>query len=251
MEQPMPRMVTQAVLLASLCLAPRPVLAQAGDPRLQTLQPLNLEALIRATGPAPAANSPQNRDDTAIVRWLQDHRSPEEISNAWQVLNKPLLRFDIALGANLEEDAPLLSRGLETAFAPVFAIQQQIKTIYKRPRPFVADPRVQPCIPKEPGYAYPSGHATFYATTGTMLATLVPERRERLLQIGRAVATNRVSCAMHYPSDIEAGVRLGQAAAAQIQASQAWREFIANPAVQAEIDRLRAVPASSLPVIVR
>lgn len=237
--------------LALLCLLPWPVSAQDSAPTVHPLPPLNVEALIRATGPAPAPNSPQARDDAAIVRWLQDHRSPELIENAWQVLNKLLLRFDIALGANLEEDAPLLSRGLEAVFAPLFEIQQQIKTIYKRPRPFVADARVQPCIPKEPGYAYPSGHATFYSTTGTLLADLVPERRERLLQISRAVATNRVSCAMHFPSDIDAGVRLGKAAAAQIEASEGWRRFIATPAVQAEINRLRAVPASSLPVIVR
>lgn len=245
------RTAIKAGVLPLLFLLSGTVAAQPGDPALQPLAPLNVEALIQATGPAPAANSQQSRDDSAIVRWLQDHRSPEVISNAWQVLNKPLLRFDMALGANLEEDAPLLSRGLESVFTPVSALQQQIKTIYKRPRPFVADKRVQPCIPKEPGYAYPSGHATFYSTTGTLLAALVPERRERLMQIGRAVATNRVSCAMHYPSDIDAGVRLGQAAAAQIQASPAWRQFITHPAVQAEIRRLRAVPAANLPVIVR
>ena len=237
--------------LAALCLLPGAALAQAEAPVLPPLAPLNTQALIRATGPAPAANSQQAREDAAIVRWLQDHRTPEVIANAYQVLNKPLLRFDVALGANIDEDAPLLAGALVQVADRVIAVQQQIKVLYKRPRPFVADPQVQPCIPKEPGYAYPSGHATFYSTTGSLLAALLPERRERLLQVGRSVATNRVSCAMHYPSDIDAGVRLGQAAAAQIQAMPAWQRFIASPAVQAEVSRLRAVPAASLPLIVR
>lgn len=245
------RIATKGGLVTILCLAPCAVNAQSSDQLLGRLSPLNAEALIRATGPAPAPNSLQAKEDMAIVRWLQDHRTPEVIANAYQVLNKSLLRFDVALGANLDEDAPLLSQALVQVAEPVIGVQQQIKSIYKRPRPFVADLRVQPCIPKEPGYAYPSGHATFYSTTGSLLAALLPERRERLMMIGRAVATNRVSCAMHYPSDIEAGVRLGQAAATQIQAMPAWQRFIASPAVQAEINRLRAIPASSLPVIVR
>lgn len=238
-------------ILALLCLLPWPVAAQSQDPSLQPLSPLNVQALIRATGPAPAPNSLQAHEDAAIVRWLQDHRTPEVIANAYQVLNKPLLRFDVALGANLDEEAPLLSRALVQAAEPVMAVQQEIKMTYRRPRPFVSDSRVQACIPKEPGYAYPSGHATFYSTTGSLLAALLPARRQRLMLIGRSVATNRVSCAMHYPSDVEAGVRLGQAAAAQIQAMPAWQQFMASPAVQTEINRLRAIPASSLPVIVR
>lgn len=247
----MRRIATKGCLLTLMCLLPWPLAAQTLNQALGPIGPLNVEALIRATGPAPSPGSLQARDDAAIVKWLQAHRSPEVIANAYQVLNKPLLRFDVALGANLEEDAPLLSQALVQVSEPVSAIQQQIKTLYKRPRPFVADPRIQPCIPKEPGYAYPSGHATFYSTTGTLLAALLPERRERLMMIGRSVATNRVSCAMHYPSDIEGGVRLGRAAAAQIQAMPAWQQFIASPAVQAELARLRAVQASSLPVIVR
>jgi acid phosphatase (class A) len=238
-------------ILTLFCVLPWSVAAQSQDPSLQPLSPLNVQALIRATGPAPAPNSMQAREDAAIVRWLQVHRTPEVIANAYQVLNKPLLRFDVALGANLDEEAPLLSRALVQVAESVIAVQQQIKTIYKRPRPFVSEPDVQPCIPKEPGYAYPSGHATFYSTTGSLLAAQMPERRERLMMIGRAVATNRVSCAMHYPTDVEAGVRLGQAAAAQIQAMPAWQQFIASPAVQAELNRLRSVPASDLPVIVR
>jgi len=177
----MRRIATKGCLLTLMCLSPWPLVAQTLNQALGPMSPLNVEGLIRATGQAPSPGSLQARDDAAIVEWLQAHRSPEVIANAYQVLNKPLLRFDVALGANLEEDAPLLSQALVQVSEPVITVQQQIKTLYKRPRPFVADPRIQPCIPKEPGYAYPSGHATFYSTTGTLLAALLPERRERLI----------------------------------------------------------------------
>jgi acid phosphatase (class A) len=115
----------------------------------------------------------------------------------------------------------------------------------------VAHADIKPCVPKEPGYSFPSGHATFYSATSVLLADLLPERRERIMEVGKSVGANRVICAMHYPSDIEAGVRLGQAGAAQILQSSAWKQFKARADVQAEVNAIKAIPANNLPLIVR
>jgi acid phosphatase (class A) len=74
-----------------------------------------------------------------------------------------------------------------------------------------------------------------------MLADLLPERRERLLAVGRTGGTSRTLCGVHYPSDVEAGQRLGEAAARQIIASEQWRRFKANSAIQLELGKLRSV----------
>jgi acid phosphatase (class A) len=81
-----------------------------------------------------------------------------------------------------------------------------------------------------------------------LLADLVPERRERLLAVGLLGGTSRTVCGLHYPSDVDAGQRLGEAAALQILTSPQWQRFKQNPAVQQEIDKIRQVPASRLPL---
>lgn len=62
--------------------------------------------------------------------------------------------------------------------------------------------------------------------------------------------TSRNLCAVHYPSDVEAGQRLGEAAASQIIASDQWRRWKATASVQAELKMLRAVKQEILPIIV-
>ena len=52
-------------------------------------------------------------------------------------------------------------------------------------------------------------------------------------------------CGVHYPSDVEAGQRLGADAALQIIASPQWRAFRQDPALQAELELLRAVSAKA------
>ncbi|KGG28252.1 PA-phosphatasee related phosphoesterase [Prochlorococcus sp. MIT 0702] len=52
-----------------------------------------------------------------------------------------------------------------------------------------------------------------------LLADLLPERRVRLLAIGQQGITAQVLCAIHYPSDVEAGQRLESAAVEQILSS--------------------------------
>jgi len=238
------------VIMATICLgSANPI--KAADPAAQPSAKLNFAALQQATGAPPAPNSPQDHDDVVIVRWLQAHRSPEQIANSWQVLTRELLSFDSALGTSLTESSPVLSKGLLDFVEPINQARAAIKEIYKRPRPFVAHADIKPCVPKEPGYSFPSGHATFYSATSTLLADLLPERQERIKEVGKSVGANRVICAMHYPSDIEAGVRLGKAGAEQILQSPAWKQFKQQPAVQAEIRAIQAIPAESLPLIVR
>jgi acid phosphatase (class A) len=54
-------------------------------------------------------------------------------------------------------------------------------------------------------------------------------------------------CGLHYPSDVDAGQRLGEAAALQILNSPQWQQFKQNPAVLKEIEKIRQVPVSRLP----
>lgn len=212
---------------------------------------LPLAPLAAVVGPPPAPGSATERDDLAVLRWLQQYRTPEMAANAWMLLERNPVLFSRALGLDMAKSTPAISRGLRPFLAEVDALSSQLKGQLQRPRPYVDHPDLQPCLPPEEGYSFPSGHATWYAATAALLAALVPERQQRLLQVGSHGGASRVICGVHYPSDVEAGQRLGRAAAARILRSRSWQEFQRDPAVQRERQRIRSVPATSLPELVR
>ena len=104
-------------------------------------------------------------------------------------------------------------------------VKNKLKDAIGRQRPFLSHRELKPCLPREYSESYPSGHSTWYVTTSLLLADLLPERKERLLQVGRQGMAARVTCGMHYPSDVEAGQRLAEAAAFQIIGSPQWKQF--------------------------
>jgi len=207
---------------------------------------LDLPALLAATGQPPQSSDPQASSDRAILQWLQEHRSPQLIANSWLMLDRTLSNFDLALGVDMTKSTPQLLRGLAPFLALVDGAKDTIKDIYKRPRPYVADANLHPCLPKESGWSFPSGHSAYFRAAAELLADLLPERRERLLVVGHSGGTSRTMCGVHYPSDVEAGQRLGEAAARQIIASEQWRRFKTNAAIQAELGKLRAVKVQHL-----
>ena len=211
---------------------------------------LNLPALLARTGKPPEKGEAMAADDIAVLHWLQRHRSPQLIANSWLLLDRNLNNFSLSLGVDMAKTTPALLRGLEPFLSIVDAAKENIKDIFKRPRPYEVDATIIPCLPKESGWSFPSGHSAYYRATAELLADLLPERRERLLHVGLMGGTSRNLCAVHYPSDVEAGQRLGEAAASQIIASDQWRRWKATASVQAELKMLRAVKQEILPIIV-
>jgi acid phosphatase (class A) len=173
------------------------------------------------------------------------------VSNSWLLLDRSMVRFSPALGIDLSRSAPLITAGLESFLKPVDDVMGDLKNRFQRPRPFVAHQRIVPCLPREQSYSFPSGHATWYRAASELLADLLPERRSRLEPVGRHGGFSRVLCGVHYPSDVNAGQRLGVAAAAQVIASPQWQAFKADPAVRAEVHLLRQVPVQALPELMR
>ena len=186
----------------------------------------------------------------AILEWLQRHRSPQLIANSWLLLDRNLTNFDLALGVDMAKITPQLLRGLAPFLALVDGAKDSIKETVRRPRPYLADPRLHPCLPKESGWSFPSGHSAFYRAAAELLADLVPERRERLLAVGLTGGSSRTLCGVHYPSDVEAGQRLGEAAAQQIIASDQWRRFKLLPGIRAELQTIQAVKQHFLPQVI-
>lgn len=224
-----------------------PLLADMSPPRAEAAAGLVLpvERYAALVGQPPAPGSRAEADDLAILRWLQRSRTGDAVSRTWSYLSRSLSRFDAAVGADLNRTAPTLTAGLPSFLRVITTVKDELKTSNARPRPFLAHPDLRPCLPREDSPAYPSGHALWYAAAAELLADLLPERRERLLEVGRQGGFARVTCGVHYPSDVLASQRLAAAMAADVIASPQWRDFRGR--VRDEGLQLQQLPGRDLP----
>lgn len=255
------RRLAAFALLASVQLLATPVLAAPVQAQPDQVEPrsaawtkglqLNQAALQQVVGRPPAANGPEAASDLAVLLWLQTYRTPEMEASAWLGLYRDPAAFSRALGVDMVKQIPTLSSGITAFIKPVDQALGVLKATYRRQRPFQAHPQIHPCLPLEDTYSFPSGHSTWYRTAAELLADLVPERRDRLIAVGLHGGAARVMCGMHYPSDVEAGQRLGAEAARQIIQSEQWQAFRRDPAVQKDLQLLRSLAPERLPLLVR
>jgi acid phosphatase (class A) len=180
--------------------------------------------------PPPAANSDLEIAERAIVRgpWSAERRAQALEDNAID----PFAAFDSVLGpqfngASLPATLAVLDRaGRAAGFAG-----DPVKFIHRRPRPFVTDSSITPCIPDDErlraSFSYPSGHAALGFAWGLVLAELVPSRADALIERGRDFTWSRVVCGVHYPSDVEAGRTVAAAAVARLHADPDFQRQLA------------------------
>jgi acid phosphatase (class A) len=159
-------------------------------------------------------------------------------ANALLLLEHNLGSFSHALGVDVVKTSSQINAALKAFLKPVDAVKDDLKDRYRRPRPFVSHSQIQPCLPLEQGYSFPSTPSTWYRATAELLADLITEWRNRLVAVGSQGGNSRVLCGVHCPSDAKAGQRLGVAAAAQLIASPQWKAWKADPAVIAEVEAM-------------
>lgn len=104
---------------------------------------------------------------------------------------------------------PRVSRGLallNVAIYDAIVASWDAKYAYDRPRPTGVDP----LIPMPASPSYPSEHAAAAGAASTVLAYLFPEQADYFLSTAEEAALSRVQAGVHFPSDVEAGLALGQ-----------------------------------------
>jgi acid phosphatase (class A) len=130
-----------------------------------------------------------------------------------------------------KEKLPLTSALLDKVEQDTRASSDEAKRLWDRVRPPKQDIRITPML-KVPGSAsYPSGHATRAIVWARLLGALDPAHKDALRERARLVALDRVIGGVHYPSDVVAGMTLGDALADQ---------FLASPAFQADLAKAKA-----------
>ena len=163
-------------------------------------------------GPFPPQGSQEAGSDLAVLLWLQNTRTLEDVARAERGVLISLDSFADVLGRPVEASHfPLTTALLDQASLDLREVLDPLKRHYQRPRPYHSHPVLVPVVVREASHSYPSGHATRGALYAAILAEFVPRQRERLLERGLRLGNDRALAGVHWPTDIQAGQQLGAA----------------------------------------
>ena len=153
--------------------------------------------------PAPPANdSKQTQDEIAELLQIQKSRTPEQAAAAVADAQEEVWRFADVMGPKFSADKlPVTSAFFERIAATEGAVVDPAKDFWKRPRPHMISDQIQPIVKKSKSGSWPSGHATLGYLMATLLADMVPEKKEALYARASQYAQNRVIAGIHYRSD--------------------------------------------------
>ena len=224
--------------------APAQAAAPANAPVYFSPAQIDATALIE---PPPVAGSEAERADLQAV--LDAQRAAHEQGTTARAVGDTVI--DCQRVADVLEPAAVA--GGDGAAAVAFATRaaKQVsaatnapKTYWARPRPYVVSTAVEPLgdvAPDSPfaikgGYerahtSYPSGHTAFGTGCAIVLAQMVPEQRAALFARARLYGESRLIVGAHFPTDVDAGRRIGTAAAAVM---------LQNAQFQADLSAARA-----------
>lgn len=185
------------------------------------------KTIKKMLGAYPENGSVEESDDFEELLRLQETRTEEECAQA--ALERKMSVKDFFASNNgplTAREARRFSPKIIKAYLEVGVNILIAKRAFKRPRPFVSNPLIKPCIPLEKSYAYPSGHTTLARALAHVLAHKYPERAEQFIQRADQVAFHRVLGGVHHPSDIVAGKKLGDALARKLLKSRKFLKLL-------------------------
>ena len=201
--------------------------------------PARVSALVEAL-PAPLADdSLTGQADLETLLQVQADRTPAQEARARRAEKHTVF----VMGASVfgawftAENLPLTAHFFETAGVQFHPALVSAKKRWQRPRPFVRDTRVHPCLAAPAGTSYPSGHSATAAIWGELLSAVFPEKRTEFMAQVRETMWSRVLAGVHFPTDTQAGRQLGESIGREMLALTATQ--LALEAVHQEIEDQR------------
>jgi acid phosphatase (class A) len=241
-RQALPLLATLALSACATAAAPPQAPAPTGY-----LGKAAAEGFAAQVAPPPQTGSAADLADAQAVRAAQvPLASPRALvaqADAELDPESAIALFDCAVGAQLEAPSP---PALTRLFTRELIDAADAWTAAKARFPFRWKPNValklEPCTDQPPKAApvsaYPAGHAVTAELWSRTLAELAPDRAAELAARARGIGESRVICALQYPSDVEAGAKLG---AALFEAIRTTPDFQADlKAARAEVAAARA-----------
>ena len=198
----------KTILLTLLLISSTAFAETAETKDLRILTPRAMRDLM---GSYPALGTEASNQDFDVLLHVQNTRTPEECELAKKEENASLQSmFAGPNGPLTKKEMNIVLPQLLADYAEIGANIYIAKKMYKRPRPYLSNTTLTPCIDRESSYAYPSGHSATAWYFARKLTKIFPARKAALLKRANEVAWNRVLGGVHHPTDIEAGRKLGE-----------------------------------------
>ncbi|MBX9706470.1 MAG: phosphatase PAP2 family protein [Caulobacteraceae bacterium] len=252
------RRATLGTLLAGLMLVCPGATAEAKSVQDVTTEPagyLAHETVMALAMAVPAPPTPGSAEDVAD-RTASARLAALEDTDRWLLATRhaelrpalALSHFDCALGFRIEAaEAPRLVAILMRVLHDANEAAELAKARAMRARPVGDDPERRACqvvtAAQRSTPSHPSGSASVGRAYGEVMAALVPDRSEAVLEIGRQIGVSRMVCGMHYPSDVSDGATLGLGVGQAIIASPGFEADAT--AARVEIDAARSAARTS------
>ncbi|MBN9493077.1 phosphatase PAP2 family protein [bacterium] len=165
---------------------------------------------------------PDRHRRPACSRRARGHRGPA-----------PVEVFACTLGITISPTAtPHLNMLLRRTLVDAGLATYKAKIKYNRTRPFVAANDIS-CYPQDEEKlrkdgSYPSGHSAYGWAWALILAEMVPDKADAIIQRGYQFGLNRVVCGVHWQSDVNAGRVVAAAVVAQLHTNADFKaQFVA------------------------
>lgn len=199
----------------------RPAASRAAGTPFVAAEALDFRSLLPAP---PATGSLAAEVDLAAVLQVQAWRTAEQVAWAKAVEKDNVFNHAEILGAWFTpERLPATAAFFRRIGEDMRLLDGSAKKPFLRPRPTAVDPRVEPCVTVPASTSYPSGSGMQAEVWARLLAEILPARRDALLARAQRAGWGRVIGGVHFPSDIVAGARLGDAYLAAARRNAAFR----------------------------
>jgi acid phosphatase (class A) len=180
--------------------------------------------------PKPALGSAIDQEDLLITLSLQTSRTEDQKNEALRDKGYTIKLMTDVIDSDFETKYPNVFKVLSSADIDSYFINTMIKKANGRLRPFVQHPTLVVPMFTVGDFGYPSGHATGMELQARILGQLFPDKSDALLRRARQVADSRVVAGVHYASDTEAGLALGDLLYTEIAAKNAFQKDLSTAA---------------------
>jgi acid phosphatase (class A) len=174
--------------------------------------------------PKPVLGSTVDQEDLLITLSLQATRNEDQKNEALRDKTYTIKLMTDVIDPDFKTKYPNLYNVLSNADIDSYYINSLLKNENGRLRPFVQHPILVTPLFTAGDYSYPSGHATGMELQARILAELFPDKADALRKRARQIADSRVVAGVHYTSDTEAGLLLGDTLFNEIEAKSAFQK---------------------------
>jgi acid phosphatase (class A) len=185
--------------------------------------------------PPPADDTFAGQADLETLIQVQADRTPAQVARAQRVAQQTAF----LMGASVfgpwftPEALPRTAAIFEEIQRQSHPLLEDAKRRWNRPRPYVRDTRIHPCVELSASTSYPSGHSASSAIWATIFSVAFPERRPAFEAQVHETMWGRVLGGVHFPSDTQAGRELGEAIGRQMLTTDTMTQAISE--IRAEV----------------